>query len=142
MVWNPLYGPTAFADFVHNIAAMGVAGVVKDFGLEPPMSLKTAQLPAKFIGDIGGDRSPFTFCFGDGSGMMTVQLIIAIEPVVQGQPEHNREMTIAMIDNLVHAVGQADLATSKTELSVRQAVARTVAGETYWAVAAELTARG
>lgn len=140
---GPATGPWGFLDFAEEIADLVIPGVVRDYGLTPPGSLSTADLPAKYIGTVVGNRTPFVFCQGEGSGMMTITLTIAIEPIVQNLPEQNRIDTLTMMDSARIAIMEGDMALSRVvNLDIRQDVATDMAGIHYWAVVAAITARG
>lgn len=134
-----------FRTYVEGVAATTVPGVTKDFGMEPPQSLSTPMLPAKFLRVPKSTRERFAYCVEGadmhGSGMMTVEVIIAIEPVVQGLPEPNFTATVNMSDNVTKAFTKADIAASWPTVTTR-VQEYTVHGHNYWALVAEVTARG
>ena len=41
--------PTTLQEFAEGVAALSIPGVVQDFGMEPPLSLNEAGLPAKYL---------------------------------------------------------------------------------------------
>lgn len=134
-----------YAAFCLAVANVNVPTVVKDFRMEPPGSLSTAQLPAKFLRLPRTERERFAFCVqgadAHGSGMMTVEVVIAFLPVAQGMPEDNFTQTVGLVDHLTKTFTKADVAASWPEVSVR-VVVFSVAGIDYWAAIAEVTARG
>ena len=134
-----------FRTYVEGVAATKVPGVTKDFGMEPPQSLSTPMLPAKFLRVPKSTRERFAFCVEGadmhGSGMMTVEVIIIIEPVAQALPEPNFTAAVDMSDNLTKAFKDADIANSWPTMTTR-VQEFTVAGHNYWALVAEVTARG
>ena len=142
MMIGPITGPAGFLEFAENIAALAIPGVVRDYGLAPPMSLSTAGLPAKYLSSARGTGAPIVFCEGEGSKMMVLSVIIAIEPHVQSIPEANKRNTLQMMDDAYVEIMEADLALSRVvNLEIRQDIVP-MAGVEYWAVVAEITARG
>jgi len=140
-------GTVDFASYVAGLAAVAVVGVTRDYGLEPPASLNTADLPSKFLRLPIEGRSRFTLAVDGanrhGTGLMTCEVVIAIEPIVQDQPEPNFTRTTAMVDNVTKAFAQADVALSWPEsVSVQVRADIFVAGIAYWAVVASIRARG
>ena len=129
-----------FLEFAQGLAAMAVVGVKRDFGMEPPKSLSDAMLPAKFLRLPRGDRAPFAFCIDRGSGMMTVEVIVCMTPVMQGMPERNFTETVRMMDAVSHAAVNLDVAMSVPTVVVKQIIFKVDVD--YWAVSAEVTARG
>ena len=140
-------GTVDFATYVAGLAGVVVVGVVRNYGLEPPASLNTADLPSKFLRLPIEGRSRFTLAVDGanrhGTGLMTCEVVIVIEPIVQDMPEPNFTRTVAMVDNVTKAFSQADVALSWPE-SVTVAVRADVivAGIAYWAVVASIRARG
>ena len=136
---------TRFSDYVKNVAGVQVVGVVRDWELEPPGSLATADLPAKFIRVPTSTRDRYVFCVGggdyQGSGEMTVEVVIITNAVAQGLPLSNTTLTAEMADHLLHAYTQADIAMSWPSVNVRQTIF-SIAGIDYWALVAQVTARG
>ena len=129
-----------FLEFAQGLAAMSVAGVKRDFGMEPPKSLSDAMLPAKFLRLPRGDRAPFADCIDKGSGMMTIEVIVCISPVIQGMPERNFIETVRMMDAVSYAAVNLDVAMSVPTVVVKQIIF--TVDVRYWAVSVEVTARG
>jgi len=136
-----------FSDYVEGLAATVIPGVVRDYGMDPPASLNTADMPAKFLRLPVEGRSRFTLAIDGadrhGSGLMTCEVVVAIEPVVQDLPEPNFTRTVAMVDDMTKALVKADVALSWPEAVTVQVRADViVAGTAYWAVVASIRARG
>lgn len=131
--------------YVQAVANVNVPTVVKDFRMEPPGSLSTAQLPAKFLHLPRTTRDRFAFCVegadAHGSGMMTVEVVIAFMPTIQGMPENNFTKTVELVDHLTKTFTRADVAASWPTVSVRVVIFQ-VAEIDYWAAVAEISARG
>lgn len=143
----PSIGTVDFADYVANVAAVAVAGVARDYGLEPPASLNTADLPAKFLRLPVEGRSRFALAVDGadrhGTGLMTIEVVVAMEPIVQDFPEPIFTRTTAMVDAITKAYLKADVALSWPEaVSVQVRADVVVAGIAYWAVVASIRARG
>jgi len=134
-----------FLTFVQGVAAEAVPTVVKDFGMEPPGSLKTAQLPAKFLRVPRTTRERFAFCVqgahAHGEADMTVEVVVVFMPVVQGMPEDNFTQTCELVDHLTKTFTKADVASSWPTVSVR-VVNMEIGGESYWVAVAEVSAAG
>ena len=134
-----------FLTFVQAVAAVAVPGIAHDFGMEPPASLSTADLPAKFLRVPRTTRERFAFCVtgasSHGEADMTVEVIIAFMPVVQGMPEDNFTQTCTLVDHLTKTFTKADVAASWPTVSVRVANME-VAGTAYWVAVAEISAAG
>lgn len=134
-----------FLTFVQGAANTVVPGVVHDFGMEPPGSLKTAQLPAKFLRVPRTTRERFAFCVqgadAHGRADMTVEVVIAFLPVAQGMPEDNFTQTCTLVDHITKTFTKADIAASWPTVSVR-IVNMEIGGEMYWVAVAEITATG
>ncbi|GAG14113.1 unnamed protein product, partial [marine sediment metagenome] len=87
----------------------------------------------------------FAFCVtgadSHGVAAMTVEVIIAFMPVVQGMPEDNFTRTCTLVDDLTKTFTKADVASSWPTVSVR-VVNMEIAGISYWVAVAEVSARG
>ncbi len=135
-----------FLTFVQAVAAVAVPGVKHDFGMEPPGSLKTAQLPAKFLRVPRTTRERFAFCVqganARGQAEMMVEVVVAFMPVSLGMPENNFTQTVALVNAITLAYLQAeDVGSSWPTVSVRIANFE-VGQEVYWAAVAEISAAG
>ena len=136
-----------YIGFVQGVAATAVPGVVHDFGMEPPGSLSTADLPAKFLRLPRTQRERFAFAVDGadmhGTGIMTVEVVIAFMPTVQGLPEDNFTETVRLVDAITKTFVKAETvpAMSWPEVNCRVTVF-SVAGIDYWSILAEISARG
>ena len=105
-----------FLTFVQGCANEAVPTVVHDFGMEPPASLSTADLPAKFLRVPRTTRERFAFCVtgADSHGIaeMTVEVVVVFNPVVQGLSEPNFTETVKIVDHLTKVFTKADVASS------------------------------
>ena len=140
-------GTVDFSTYVQGLAAEAVEGVVRDYGMNPPASLNTADMPAKFLRLPVEGRSRFALAVEGanrhGTGMMTCEVVIVMEPIVQDQPEPNFTRTVSMTDKVTKTFTKADVALSWPELvSVQVRADIFVGGIAYWAVVASVTARG
>lgn len=138
-------GTVDYHDYVTGIAAESVPTVVHDFGMEPPQSLSTADLPAKFLRLPRTNRERFAFAIdgadAHGTGMMTVEVVVAFLPTVQGMPEDNFNQTVQLVDHITKTFTKAKVAISWPTVSCRVTILP-VAGIEYWVILAEVTARG
>lgn len=140
-------GTVDLATFVGGLADLSIPGVAYDYGMEPPLSLNTADMPAKFLRLPVEGRSRFALAIegadAHGSGLMSVEVVVVIQPVAQDLPEPNFVKTVAMCDAMTKAIVKADVALSWPEvvgLQVRADIV--VAGIAYWAIVATVQARG
>ena len=136
---------TRFSDYVKRVAAVEVQDVARDWGMDPPGSLAAPDLPAKFVRIPLATRERYVFCVGgeqyQGSGMMTVEVVVCIEAVNLDLPISNTIKTAEMGDHILHAYSQAQVGMSWPEIDLRQVIFK-VAGIDYWALVARVTARG
>lgn len=135
-----------FLTFVEAVAATAVPGVTHDFGMEPPGSLSTAQLPAKFLRIPRTTRERFAFCVtganARGQATMTVEVVVAFMPVVGGLPEDNFTQTCELINNItITFLQEESIGSTWPTVSVRVANME-VAGTAYWVAVAEISAGG
>ena len=135
-----------FIDFVRAVAAVPIGTVTHDFGMEPPPSLSTADLPAKFLHIPRTTRQRFAFCVqgaaSHGQAEMTIEVIVAFMPVVQGMPEDNFTKTVELVDYITKAYTKAkDVGSNWPTVSVR-VQEWLVAGISYWVAVAEVSATG
>jgi len=130
-----------YKDFADGIAALSITGVTRNYGTEPPASLKTADLPASFVISPRGQNDPFAFTGGATTAMLTVQLVVCIEPVGQNLASQNAADTLTLIDATVTALAGTNVGISKSEFEIRQVI-YDVGGESYWALIANVSARG
>jgi len=140
-------GTVDFATYIQGLAALVIPGVTRDYGMEPPGSLNIADMPAKFLRLPVEARSRFALAIdganAHGSGLMTVEVVIVMEPVAQDLPEPNFTVTVNMCDAATKALVKADVALSWPEaVTVQVRADIIVAGIAYWAVVATVQARG
>jgi len=142
----PYEGTVDFINYVEGAAQVVVEGVVRNYGMEPPPSASTPDLPAQFLQLPVTNRERFALAIEDGeahgSGMMTIEVVVLIEPIVQDLPQPNFTATVEMVDALTKAYTQADIALSWPIVSVRVVADFILAGHMYWAAVATVTARG
>ena len=147
MFSGPIEGTVDFINYVEGLAELVIPGVVRDYGMEPPQSLNTADMPAKFLRLPVESRSRFALAIdgadAHGSGMMTVEVVVVLQPVAQDLPEPNFTSTVEMCDAMTKALVKADVALSWPEaVSVAVRPDIDVGGFMHWAVVASVTARG
>ena len=139
-------GTVDFINYVEDLAELVIPGVVKDYGMEPPQSLNTADMPAKWVQGAKEERSRFALAIGGadahGSGIMTLQVVVAFKPVAQDMPEWNFTRTVELCDAMTKALVKADVALSWPEVSLEVRPDIDVGGFMHWAVVATVTARG
>lgn len=143
----PIYeGTVDFINYVEGAAEIVVPGVVRNYGMEPPLSVSTPDLPAQYLQLPVTNRERFALAIDGkdmhGSGMMTVEVVVVLEPIVQDLPQPNFTRTVEMVDALTKAYTQADIALSWPIVSVRVTAETLIAGTVYWAAVATVTARG
>jgi len=137
--------PYTLAQYAEGIAALNIPGVVYDWRMEPPGSLVNCGLPSKYLRVPRQPREQYVFAVDgatyQGTGMMVLEVVIAIEALTMGFPEPNFRSTVEMTDALCKVLPQADVADTWPTLTCRTEVIR-VADLAYWAVTAQVTARG
>ena len=135
-----------FLTFVQAVADVAVEGVKHDFGMEPPPSLSTADLPAKFLHIPITTRQRFAFCVqgagSHGQAEMTIEVIVAFMPVVQGMPEDNFTKTVELVDYITKAYTKAEHVGSNWPTVSVRVQEWLVAGISYWAAVAEVSVAG
>ena len=136
---------TTLAEYANGLAVLAIPGVVHDFGMEPPFSLTEAGMPCKWLRLPKQPRSQYVFSVDgleyQGTGLMTVEVVIAVEAVNMGLPEPNFRNTVALTDAACKAIITADVAMSWPTANARVDIVM-VSEMTYWAVVAQATARG
>lgn len=131
----------SYAAFVSSIANMTIGSITKKYAY-PPASISSADLPVQWVQMPRSDEeSPMTLAGKDGWVGVTVDLIIALVPVSQGDQSANFDAAIKMMDTVRAALGLL-AASSKTKL--RWQISQTgvnVAGVDYWAVKATVSGK-
>jgi len=126
--------------FVDGLEALVVAGVVRSYIHGPPSgAVSTADLPAKFV-HLPGISGATRLAFGNqgGKGSLQAQVIILVEPVVQGRPPENFDATVDLVDAFEAALIAAGCSIGGIlGWSVRVTIF-SVAEIDYWAVVADV----
>ena len=139
---------TTLLEFAQGLAALEIEGVAYDFGMDRPMSLKTAQLPCKYLRAVQSERERFAFdvsgATAHGFGRtMRLQIVIALCPLGLGLPEPNFISTVEMSDYVTLAVTKADVAMSWPQVSTEVTQVSLQGGqEWFWALVATVEATG
>jgi len=131
---------TTFKTFTTYLAQLPVAGVKRLYE-NPPASLASADLPAKWTGLPRSTEPAMTFTSAGGWPALFCEIIIAIEPVGQSTQSANYEATIEMLDNLSEALRGASVGRAKITWEMNANVQVQVADQAYWAVMAVIEGR-
>ena len=136
---------TTYSEFLLRLGQLHVTGVTRRYLLTetPPASLNTADLPAMWVQEPKGEAEVIS---GGGGGRATWQtfngrLIVATCPAAQSTLATAFNAAVTMMDSVVYALQGSNLADSATTWELRMADV-TVAGVVYWAVIAEVHAKG
>lgn len=132
------------AAFLSAIQALTVTGVTTHFD-QPPLSLSTAQLPAAFPlmpGGALGDKS--VSCWAQNK-TRNIGFVVCIEAVGQGTQVQNYARLAGVMDNVESALdglekSQGGSLANFIEYSIDADIFE-VAGNAFWAIVAQVTAR-
>lgn len=129
---------TTYAGFVAIVAGATITGVTTKLDYIPAAGY-TGNLPLSFPRFPGGGINPetLTTCTGDGK-TMTMELVVVLEPLGQGNPEPNYEATIAMMDYVEAGLGALGDFMPIVEYQIR-AEGITLGGVGHWGVVATVT---
>jgi hypothetical protein len=134
--------PLTLRSFIDALEAISVSGVKRTYQ-GPPVKAETVELPSQWVQFPNVSDEPL--CFGVLGGWPTVraQLVIAYEAVAQSRQPTNFDGTVDMIDTLNTAIRAIAPNANLSGLwwTVRQSVV-TVAGNTYWALIADIEGQG
>lgn len=126
----------AYSDFVHNIAGIKVDGIRRNFD-GPPSRLSTAQLPAMWPRVPTANAENAVLCGGVGLLTIVCELVVAIEPLGQGESIANFETALTIMDNL-HVALTGKITTYEVERWTLR-VNQSLIGDTpYWVIIASV----
>jgi len=133
--------------FIKGLGDLEVRGVEHNFGWEPPGSLTTAQIPAKWVLVPRGTMATWTLEGGASTGILNQVIVVAVIPIAQGQYATNLIATVKMFDNLWHAIANCDLDTDEVAISklwgnLAITAELEIDGTKHWAVVADVFGRG
>lgn len=137
---------TTYTDFLTNLGALDVAGVLQKFE-QPPASVETADMPASFPRALISDDIPLTFDVSGGWPGLRGELVIVIEPVGQSTTPENHAACVGIIDGINsalraktatgHGLGRAPL-----NWNVRLTPQLIIGDRQVWAVIATVEGKG
>jgi hypothetical protein len=132
---------TTYTEFITGLSGMGVAGVARYLAY-PPASINASDLPLLFIQLPRGEDGAITFDGGVTWPKLRAEVVVVIEPVGQARSPESFAACLTMMDSLSAALAAAqNITKSKLTWSIRQDGVE-VAGNTYWAVVAEVEGKG
>lgn len=133
---------TTLAEFITAVAGVSVAGVNRQYTY-PPAALNSGDLPATYVTPPNGGRGGAFFAFDMYTDKRrSCDFVCAVEPVGQGTQQANFEAMIAMADAM-----EAGLDATIDAIGIRvdytmETGTVDIAGLSYWAVIARITAHG
>jgi hypothetical protein len=132
---------TLYTEFITSLNSMAVSGVVRNLPY-PPASINASDLPLLFVQLPRGEDGAITFGGGVTWPKLRAEIVVVVEPVGQARSPESFAACLAMMDNLSTALTAAqNIAASRITWSIRQDGVE-VAGNTYWAVVAEVEGKG
>jgi hypothetical protein len=132
------------AAFLTAVQGLTVTGVTRHYD-EPPRQIHTAELPVAFpMMPAGGLGEKLLSCF-DTNKTRRIQFVVCLEAVGQGTQPQNYGLLAAAMDNLETALDGLEKSQGGTlanfiEYEISAEIFE-VAGNTYWAIVADLSAR-
>lgn len=131
---------TTYADYVADLAALTVTGVVRSYD-HLPEQIETADLPALYVRLPAGENQTVTLTALGGLRQATCEIVIVVEPVQQNQNEPNFEACIGFLDALESALTTNALTIGIDQWSMRVEV--DYVGDTaYWLLIASVQGSG
>lgn len=132
---------TTLTQFVTALGNVSVTGVKRAY-TAPPRQVYTADCPAQYPRLPRLENGPVVAC-GDGLWpTLTGEIVICVEPVLQGEQPTNFALVLTLMDALNTALQGATLAKSKHTWTLSQEWIDFGDGTTYWAIIATIAARG
>ena len=130
---------TTYAEFINGLRDLVVAGVTNL--QEPPASISSEDLPAKWVQLPSGKEPSMTFGYNGGWTTFKADVVVAVIPSAQGTPNQNWVAAVAMLDTLTTALRGADVCESELTWSIQQ-TGVSVGDATYWAIVANVEGSG
>jgi len=123
------------------LSAMSVTGVTRVYAY-PPTSLNNADLPAMWVQLPTMDSGrPLVLSAASGWPRLTVDVIIAVEPVGTGTQAANFAAQVTLLDALDAALAATDIGKARPDWRIT-AGGVTIAGNDFWALRAEVNIHG
>lgn len=131
---------TTYAAFLTALGDLAITGISIRLD-EPPTAIK--DLPCQWVQVPQAGIGPMTFQAHGGWPKFEGQLVIAYEAVAQDRQPTNWAGLTTVIDNLITALSGAvgTIAKGPINAVIRPGVVE-VAGQSYWAVIAEVSING
>lgn len=125
-----------YSDFVKNVAGTKVSGIRRNFD-GAPTQLSTAQLPAMWPRVPTANSANAVLCGGVGLSTIVCELVVAIEPLAQGESIKNFETALTVMDNLHDALAAKIVTYEINRWTLR--VNQSLIGDTaYWVIVASV----
>jgi hypothetical protein len=132
---------TRYVDFVTALSSLPVGGVKRALP-HPPASVNASDLPLLFVQLPRGEDKAIVFDGGITWPRLRADVVVVVEPAGQSRQPESFAACLAMMDNLAAALAGAQGVTkSRLSWSIRQDGVE-IAGNSYWAVIAEVEGRG
>jgi len=128
---------------VDALEALDITGVVRQYTQGPPLNPPgVADCPFQYVRYPGSDEIGIVFGEQGGWPTLRAELVIGVEPVGQNIGYENFDDTVDMMDNVATALRDSECTIAGVlSWSVRQVI-DVVAGESYWAVVANVQGAG
>lgn len=130
---------TTYASFLNGLRDLSVSGVTNLN--EPPASLASSALPAKWVQLPEGTEPALTFGYNGGWTQFKADVVVAIVPNMQGTQNQNWTAAVAMLDTLTTALRGADVCLSELTWTMRQ-TGVAIGDAQYWAIVATVEGSG
>ena len=137
---------TTMREFVDNLEAITITGVVRQYTQGPPTSANDADMPCSYVKLPRIDEGPMVLQNQGGWPTLRATHVILVEAVVQNLQPVNFDAAVDMMDEMSTALRGTDaecgtLAKSPITWSQRQGI-ETVAGVEYWAIFTDVEGQG
>jgi hypothetical protein len=135
---------TTAREFIDNLEAITITGVIRQFRQGPPTSVQDADIPATFVKLPSVDEGPMVFQNQGGWPRFRATLVVLVEAEAQNIQPENFDAVVDMMDAVSAAFRSescGNLAKSHINWSMRQGI-ETVAGYEYWALFVDVDAQG
>ena len=127
------------AAWVSAFQALTVTGVTRHYD-EPPAAVSTADLPAAYLRQPGGDLPGLTISCKSSNKTRSIEYVLLVEPVGQGTQSQNFGALAALMDALETAL-DALTVSNFIEYDIEAGALVDVAGIQYWSIVANVRGR-
>lgn len=133
---------TTFRALVDSLETLTPTGVIKHYISGPPAALNTADLPALWLELPRGDQRAARAGAEGGNRTISLDLVVALEPVAQSTAGANWDNAVDMLDSIATAL-IAYSSPFMGPMTWRSRLAILEVGRlAYWGVVTELSGMG